>query len=150
MHENMKIKPKRGIEWSYQPWGRKTLQKIEDENDKKLECSLAKSERERKSWKTFEKDVWNSQRTVFKKTWNTMFDWSKNRFDQSNQVRSIKPGKGSLNFLNKISIDRKLDWINRNSGKNSFLEKKNLIFLKANLKALKQQKSQFWKVPKFP
>ena len=52
------------------------------------------------------------------------------------QVRSIEPGRGSLNLLNKISIDRKLDWINRNSGKNSFLEKKNLIFLKANLKAL--------------
>ena len=40
------------------------------------------------------------------------------------QVRSIEPGKGSLNFLNKISIDRKSDWINRNSKKkNSFLEK---------------------------
>ena len=33
------------------------------------------------------------------------------------QVRSIEPGKGSLNFLNKISIDRKSDWINRNSKK---------------------------------
>ena len=43
----------------------KNLAKIEEENDKKFECSLAKSERERKSWKTFEKDVWNSQRTVF-------------------------------------------------------------------------------------
>ena len=39
------------------------------------------------------------------------------------QVRSIEPGRGSLKFLNKISIDRKLDWINRNSKKN-FLEKK--------------------------
>ena len=36
------------------------------------------------------------------------------------QVRSIEPGRGSLNFLNKISIDRKLDWINRNSGKTAF------------------------------
>ena len=36
------------------------------------------------------------------------------------QVRSIEPGKGSLNFLNKISIDRKSDWINRNSGKTAF------------------------------
>ena len=33
------------------------------------------------------------------------------------QVRSIEPGRGSLKFLNKISIDRKLDWINRNSKK---------------------------------
>ena len=43
----------------------KNLAKIEEENEKKFECNLAKSERERKSWKTFEKDVWNSQRTVF-------------------------------------------------------------------------------------
>ena len=45
----------------------KNLAKIEKENDKKFECNLAKSERERKSWKFFEKDVWDSQRTVFKK-----------------------------------------------------------------------------------
>ena len=46
------------------------LAKIEEENDKKFECSLAKSERERereKVEKLFEKDVWNSQRTIFKK-----------------------------------------------------------------------------------
>ena len=36
------------------------------------------------------------------------------------QVRSIKPGRGSLTFLNKISIDQKSDWINRNSGKTAF------------------------------
>ena len=36
------------------------------------------------------------------------------------QVRSIEPGRGSPNFLNKISIDRKSDWINRNSGKTTF------------------------------
>ena len=36
------------------------------------------------------------------------------------QVRSIEPGRGSLNFLNKISIERKSDWINRNSGKITF------------------------------
>ena len=44
------------------------LEIIEEKNDKKFECSLAKSEREReKVEKLFEKDVWNSQRTVFKK-----------------------------------------------------------------------------------
>ena len=44
------------------------LARIEEENDKKFECSLAKSEREReKVEKLFEKDVWNSQRIVFKK-----------------------------------------------------------------------------------
>ena len=36
------------------------------------------------------------------------------------QVRSIELGRDSLNFLNKISIERKSDWINRNSGKTAF------------------------------
>ena len=36
------------------------------------------------------------------------------------QVRSIEVGRGSQNFLNKISIDQKSDWINRNSGKTAF------------------------------
>ena len=40
------------------------------------------------------------------------------------RVRSIEPGRGSIKFLNKISIDRKLDWINRNSGKKLLLRKK--------------------------
>ena len=39
------------------------------------------------------------------------------------QVRSIEPGRGLLKFFKRISIDRKSDWINRNSEKNSFLEK---------------------------
>ena len=43
----------------------KNLAKIEEENDKKFECSLAKSERERKSWKSFEKVSRLNQRTVF-------------------------------------------------------------------------------------
>ena len=44
------------------------LAKIEEENEKTCECNLAKSERERKKVeKLFEKDVWNSQRTVLKK-----------------------------------------------------------------------------------
>ena len=43
------------------------LAKIEEENNKKFECSLAKSERERerKSWKSFEKVGWISQNTIF-------------------------------------------------------------------------------------
>ena len=36
------------------------------------------------------------------------------------QVRSIKPDRGSLKFLKRISIDRKTDWINRKSGKQHF------------------------------
>ena len=45
----------------------KNLAKIEVENDKKTLCCLAKSERERKVWKRFEKVVWISQNTIFKK-----------------------------------------------------------------------------------
>ena len=36
------------------------------------------------------------------------------------QVRSIEPGKGSLNFLTKNSIDQKSNWINRNFEKTAF------------------------------
>ena len=50
------------------------------------------------------------------------------------QVRSIEPGRGSLKFLNKISIDQKLDWINQNSKKT--FQRKKPDFLKTYLKAL--------------
>ena len=39
------------------------------------------------------------------------------------QVLSIEPDRGSLKFFKRISIDQKSDWINRNSGKTSSLEK---------------------------
>ena len=90
------------------------LAKIEVENDKKILCCLAKSEREREKFeKTFEK-VFESVKELFLK--NQKHDV---RLIEK-QVRSIEPGRGSLNFLNKISIDRKSDWINRNSGKTAF------------------------------
>ena len=73
------------------------------------------------------------------------FNWSNLIFDQSKScfknsvslflVRLIELGRGSQNFFKKISIDQKLDWINRNSGKNSFWEKKP-DFLKSYRKAL--------------
>ena len=66
----------------------KNLAKIGEKMTKNLQWSLAKSERERKVWKKFWKSVWISQNTILKKTWNTMFDWSKNRFDQSNQAEA--------------------------------------------------------------
>ena len=67
----------------------KNLAKIEKQNDKKFECNLAKSERERKKVeKLFEKDVWNSQRTVLK---NLKYNV---RLIEK-QVRSIEPGRGS-------------------------------------------------------
>ena len=44
------------------------------------------------------------------------------------QVQSIEPGRGSLKFLNTISIDRRTDSIDRNCKKNEFFEnQKNLM-----------------------
>ena len=80
----------------------KKLAKNEVENDKKPLCFLAKSERKRKVWKRLLKNVWISQRTVFKSLKHDVRLIEK-------QVRSIEPGRGSLNFLNRISIDRKSD-----------------------------------------
>ena len=102
----MKIKPKRGIEWSYRPWERKTLQKLRKKMTKNLSAALPSRREREKVEKLFEKDVWNSQRTVFKKpeircsidrrigsiNWTRQrlteflkqdFDWSKIRLDQS-------------------------------------------------------------------
>ena len=73
-------------------------------------------ERERKVEKGFEK-VFESVKALFLK--NLKHDV---RLIEK-QVRSIELGRGSLNFLNKISIDRKSDWINRNSGKTAFFYK---------------------------
>ena len=81
---------------------------------KNLLCCLAKSEREREKFeKCFEK-VFELVKALFLK--NLKHDV---RLIEK-QVRLIEPGRGSLNFLNKISIDRKLDWINRNFGKTAF------------------------------
>ena len=57
MHENMKIRTKGGIKWSYWPCGRKTLQKFRKKTTKNL-CVGLPSRREREKFeKTFEKDV---------------------------------------------------------------------------------------------
>ena len=79
-----------------------------------LPCQVG--EREKSLKKAFEK-VFESVKELFLK--NLKHDV---RLIEK-QVRSIKPGRGSLKFLNKISIDRKSDWINQNFGKNSFFEK---------------------------
>ena len=91
----------------------KNLAKIRLKTTKTLLCGLAKSERERKVEKGFEK-VFESVKALFLK--NLKHDV---RLIEK-QVRSIEPGRGSLNFLNKISIDRKSDWINQNFGKTAF------------------------------
>ena len=68
------------------------LAKIEEENDKKnVMCCLAKSEREEKFKNFLKKMIWNSQRIVLK---NLKYDlWL-----IENQVRSIKPSRGSHKF----------------------------------------------------
>ena len=44
-----------------------------------------------------------------------------------NQFRLIETDRSSHKILKEISIDRKIDWINRKSGKQHF-RKNNLIF----------------------
>ena len=66
------------------------LAKIEEENDKNVMCCLAKSEREEKLKFFLKKDDLKQSKNCFKKL----------------EIRS--------------SIDRKIDWINRNSGKTAF------------------------------
>ena len=88
------------------------------ENDKKSSvqpCQVEERERE-KVEKVLKKQV-ESIKTLFLKNWIHDLQLIEK------QVRSIELGKGSLNFLNKISIDRKSDWINRNSGKTAFQKK---------------------------
>ena len=58
MHKNKKIQPKKRDRMVLPTLREENLAKIEEENNKKFECSLAKSEREReKVEKLFEKDV---------------------------------------------------------------------------------------------
>ena len=53
MHENMKIRTKGGVKWSYRPWGRKTLQKLGRKQQKIFTGALpSRRERERKVWKS--------------------------------------------------------------------------------------------------
>ena len=86
-----------------------------EENDKNFLWSLAESERERKSFEKMFKQV--------KIEFFLKLD-SRCSIDRKKQVQSIEPDRGSLKFLTRISIDRKTQWINRKSGKNSFLKKK--------------------------
>ena len=64
------------------------LAKILEENDKKFVVQPCQVGERRKVEKLFEKDVLKQSKNCFKKTWNTIFDWSKNRFDQSNQAEA--------------------------------------------------------------
>ena len=111
----------------------KNLAKIEEENEKKFDCNLAKSEREReKVEKLFEKDVWISQRTVFKKL----------------EIRcSIDRKTGSINRTRQRLIEflkQDFDWSKIRLDQSKFWKKQFLRekpdFLKSYLKALNLRK----------
>ena len=75
------------------------LAKIEEENDNKFECSLAKSERKREKVEKLLKRMFETVKELFLKNWNTMFDWSKNRFDQSNQAEAHRIFKTKFRLI---------------------------------------------------
>ena len=132
MHENMKIKPKRGIEWSYQPWGRKTLQKLRKKTTKNLSAALPSWREREKVEKLFEKDVWNSQRTVFKKLEiRCSIDWKTGSINRTTQ-RLTEFLKQDFDW-SKIRLDQSKFW------KKQFLREKP-DFLKSYLKALNLRK----------
>ena len=95
-------------------WREENIAKRPEENDKKLRMSLVQigereRERERKVWKTFEKWVWTSQTQFLK--------------NPIHNFQLIDTDRGSLKIFKTISIDQKIASIDRNSGKNVFLEK---------------------------
>ena len=80
------------------------LAKIEVENDKKILCCLAKSEREEKFEKNFWKVVWISQRTVFKKPeTRCSIDWKTGSINRTRQ-RLTEFFKQDFEWL-KIRLD---------------------------------------------
>ena len=87
----MKIKPKKGIEWSYQPWWRKTLQKLRKKTTKNLSAALP-SRKEREKVEKLLKKMFETVKELFLK--NLKHDV---RLIEK-QVRSIEPGRGSQNF----------------------------------------------------
>ena len=78
---------------------KENLAKIEEENDKKFVRQPCQVGERIKVWKELLKKIWINQRTLFKKSWNTMFDWSKNKFDQSNQAEAHKIFKGRFQLI---------------------------------------------------
>ena len=84
------------------------------ENNKKSSVEPCQV-RERGKFEKVLKKWFESVKTLFKKK-NLIHDVRLIK----KQVQSIEPGRGSLNFLKRISIDRKSDWINQNSGKTAF------------------------------
>ena len=76
------------------------------ENNKKIEDGACPNQREKKE---FEKVIWISQIWLLEKL--------------IHDFRLIETDRSSHKILNVISIDRKIDWINRNPRKTEFLKK---------------------------
>ena len=85
------------------------MQKFRKKTTKNLSVALPSWKEREKKLKDFLKMMFETVKELFLK--NLKHDV---RLIEK-QVRSIEPGRGSLNFLNRILIDRKTDWINRNS-----------------------------------
>ena len=67
----------------------KTLQNLRKKTTKNFECSLAKSEREREKVEKLLKKMFETVKELFFfKNLKHDVDWSKNRFDQSNQAEA--------------------------------------------------------------
>ena len=136
MHEIMKIKTKGRVYRSYRPCERKTLQKFEWKTTKNLPWSLAKSERERKVWKSFEKVFESVKNIVFKKLESRCsIDWKIGSINRTRQ-KLTEFFKQDFNWL-KIRLDQSKFW------KNSFFEKITWFF-KTYLKAFNIRNKNAW------
>ena len=107
------------------------------ENNKKSSVEPCQVREREESLKKIWKSVLNESNTVFKKTWFMMFDWLKNRFDQSNQAKAY------WNFSKGFQL------IKNQIGSIENLEKKHLFrkkpdFLKTCLKALNIRNKNAW------
>ena len=104
-------------------FGERNLAKRMIKKDKNLRWSQVRIGEREKSLETFEKVSLKRSRSVFFKK-NLIHDI---RLIEK-KFRSIETNKSSQKILKEISIDRKIDWINRKSGKKHLFRKNNLIF----------------------
>ena len=133
-HENKS--KRKGIKVVPALW-EKNLAKIWLKTTKKSSVEPCQVGEREESLKKIWKSVLNESNTVLKKTWFTMFNWSKNKFDQSNQAEAY------WNFSKWFQL------IKNQIGSIDNLEKKHLFrkkpdFLKTCLKALNIRNKNAW------
>ena len=80
------------------------------EKRQKIFSGALPSRREREKFEKVLKKVFESVKTLFYKIKKKKLNHDVRLIEK--HVRSIEPGSASLNFLNRISIDRKSNWIN--------------------------------------